>query len=130
MLAFRNTLFPPPPSAPKPSWDNYRPSTEWDWPNLTRSELKNVCSAKIKGRTPGPDSITQEIVLQAYRAIPDVFYRLYSSLINIGYHPMCWRQATGAILRKDNKPDYTEPKAYRVIALLNCLGKVSERILV
>ena len=127
--AFRNTLFPPPPRAPKPKWDNYRPSTKWDWPNLTESELKNACSTKIKGRTPGPDSITQEIILQAYRAIPCVFYRLYSSLINIGYHPTCWRQATGAILRKVNKPDYTEPKAYRVIALLNCLGKVSERIL-
>jgi hypothetical protein len=40
--------------------------------------------------------ITQEIILHAYRAVPDVFYRLYSSLINIGYHPTCWRQATGA----------------------------------
>ena len=29
----------------------------WDWPNLTKSELKNACSTKIKGKTPGPDSI-------------------------------------------------------------------------
>jgi hypothetical protein len=34
-----------------------------------------------------------------------------------------------SILRKLDKPDYTALKAYRVIALLNCLGKVSERIL-
>ncbi len=27
------------------------------------------------------------------------------------------------------KPNYLVPKAYRVIALLNCLGKVLERIL-
>jgi hypothetical protein len=127
--ALRNKLFPPPPRAAKPSWDNYQPSARWDWPNLTESELKNACSAKVKGRTPGPDSITQEIILQAYKIAPDVFYLLYSNLINIGYHPKCWRQATGAILKKDNKPDYTDPKAYRVIALLNCLGKVSERIL-
>ena len=46
-----------------------------------------------------------------------------------GYHPKCWKQATGAILKKPGKPDYSAPKAYRVIALLNCLGKVSERIL-
>jgi hypothetical protein len=38
-------------------------------------------------------------------------------------------QATGAILKKDKKPDYTVPKAYRVISLLKCLRKVSERIL-
>ncbi len=50
-------------------------------------------------------------------------------LINTGYHLHCWRQATGCILKKPNKPDYSAPKAYRVISLLNYLGKVSERIL-
>lgn len=50
-------------------------------------------------------------------------------MINSGYHPLCFRQATGAILKKASKPDYTNPKAYRVISLLNCLGKISERIL-
>ncbi len=50
-------------------------------------------------------------------------------LINTGYHPYYWRQATGFILKKPNKPDYSVPKAYRVISLLNYLGKVSERIL-
>ena len=32
-------------------------------------------------------------------------------------------------MKKPSKPDYSLPKAYRVISLLNCLGKVSERIL-
>ena len=126
--AFRQTLFPPPPTAPDPQWDNYR-SLDWNWPTLTKVELETACSAKVKGKTPGPDSITQEIILQAYKAIPVVFYKLYSTLINTGYHPKCWKQATGAILKKPGKPDYSKPKAYRVISLLNCLGKVSERIL-
>ena len=50
-------------------------------------------------------------------------------MLDIGYHPKCWKQATGAILKKPGKPDYSVPKAYRVISLLNCLGKISERIL-
>ncbi|KAF1934601.1 hypothetical protein EJ02DRAFT_363347 [Clathrospora elynae] len=33
------------------------------------------------------------------------------------------------ILKKPGKPDYSAPKAYRVIALLSCLGKVIERLL-
>ena len=73
--------------------------------------------------------ITQEIISQAYLAIPDCFYSVYSILINKGYHPEVWKQATGFILKKPKKPDYSQPKAYRVISLLNCLGKVSERIL-
>jgi ribonuclease HI len=125
---FRNTLFPTPPRASSPNWDKYRPGS-WKWSSLTASELELACSAKIKGKTPGPDSISQDIILKAYRAIPDVFYQLYSCLLDIGYHPKCWKQATGAILKKPGKPDYSAPKAYRVISLLNCLGKVSERIL-
>jgi hypothetical protein len=30
--------------------------------------------------------------------------------------------------RKPDKPDYTQIKAYRVISLLNCLGKVVEKV--
>jgi hypothetical protein len=85
--------------------------------------------SKIKGKTPGPDLVTQEIIVHAYRATPDIFYRLYSLFINKEYYPKVWKQATGFILKKSGKLNYFLPKAYRVISLLNCLGKVSERIL-
>ena len=128
--AFRSTLFPSPLLANKPNWDNYSAnSRKWEWPILDKKELQNACSATIKGKTPGPDYITQEIITHAYKAIPTVFYTLYASLLDIGYHPKCWRQATGAVLKKPAKPDYLVLKAYRVISLLNCLGKISERIL-
>ena len=39
-----------------------------------------------------------------------------------------WKVAKGILLRKPNKPDYTAVKAYWVINLLNCLGKVVEKI--
>jgi hypothetical protein len=50
-------------------------------------------------------------------------------LINTGYYSACWKQAIGVILKKPKKPDYSALKAYRVISLLNYLGKVLERIL-
>jgi hypothetical protein len=50
-------------------------------------------------------------------------------LVNYGHHLTCWKQVTGVILKKPGKPDYSAPKAYRVIALLNCLGKVVKRLL-
>jgi hypothetical protein len=57
------------------------------------------------------------MIAKAFQAIPDTFFKVYG------------RQATGAILAKPDKPDYSILKAYRIISLLNCLGKVSERIL-
>lgn len=128
--AFRETLFPPPPNSIKPQWDNYTGDTnKWEWPELTHAELQHACSSEIQSKTPGPDGITQEIITQAYQAIPEIFFKVYSTMINTGYHPSCWKMATGAILQKDNKEDYTIPKAYRIITLLNCLGKVAERII-
>jgi ribonuclease HI len=127
--AFRTTLFPDPPGAPDIDLLNYQQDELWKWPKLSKTELENACTTKIKGKTPGPDLITQEIITHAYLAIPQTFYNIYSMLINTGYHPACWKQATGVILKKPKKPDYSAPKAYRVISLLNCLGKVSERIL-
>ena len=128
---FRNTLFPPPPiSSPiNLNLNSYIANKEWKWPKLSHIELENSCTSKIKGKTPGPDLITQEIIVQAYLAIPNTFFNIYSILIDQGYHPKVWKQATGFILKKPKKPDYSLPKAYRVIALLNCLGKVLERIL-
>ena len=46
----------------------------------------------------------------------------------LGLRPPVWKVAKGILLRKPNKPGYTAVKAYRVISLLNCLGKVVEKI--
>ena len=128
--AFRETLFPPPPQTNLPDWDSYNPLIDsWEWPRLSPIEVFEACSPKVKSKTPGPDNITQDMVIAAYRAEKDLFFRIFSLFFDYGYHPRCWKQATGVILKKLGKPDYSAPKAYRVISLLNCLGKVLERML-
>ncbi|KAF7564345.1 uncharacterized protein PtrM4_152490 [Pyrenophora tritici-repentis] len=125
--AFRNTLFPPPPITEAPTFTNYQ-EKRWDWPALSTTELERACSSQVKSSTPGPDAITQDIITAAYKAQPQTMFRAFSLLFNYGYHPKCWKQATGAVLKKASKPDYSIPKAYRVITLLSCLGKINERI--
>lgn len=128
--ALRSALFPKPPETSLPDWDTYSPREHaWEWPPLSKIELREACSSKVKSKTPGPDNITQDIIIAAYRANDELFFRIFSLFFNYGYHPRCWKQATGVIIKKKGKPDYSAPKAYRVIFLLNCLGKVLERIL-
>ena len=125
--AFREDLFPPPPTTPAPSLHTYKGDKKWDWPSLTKEELEHAC-LKVKATSPGPDLISQEIVKQVYQAQPELLFKIYSALFNLGYQPKCWRKAKGVILKKPGKPDYSIPKAYRVISLLSCLGKVLERL--
>jgi len=84
---FRNTLFPPPPISSPINLNSYIANKEWKWPKLSHIELENSCTSKIKGKTPGPDLITQEIIVQAYLAIPNTFFNIYSILIDQGYYP-------------------------------------------
>lgn len=126
--ALREGLFPPPPTGQEPDWESYNPNANWEWPETTTQEVKAACSSEVLSKSPGPEGITQEIITRAYIAIPDEMNKLFATLVDIGYHPRRWKQATGAILKKPNKPDDSLPSAYRVITLLSCLGKVSERI--
>ena len=80
-------------------------------------------------KAPGPDGLGFECLKIAYAAIPEYFHSLFEVLIRAGYHPKIWREATIVIIKKAGKPDYSAPKAYRPISLLNCLGKISEKIM-
>src|SRR5437588_4027824 len=89
----------------------------------------NAIISSSSTKAPGPDGLGFECIKMAYRAIPDYFDTLYEVLLRYGYHPKAWREATIVIIKKNGKPDYSAPKAYRPISLLNCLGKISEKIM-
>ena len=91
--------------------------------------IASAIKTSAPNKAPGPDGMSFLLLQKAYLTAFQLFNTLYPHLIEYGYHPLCWRQATGDILKMQNKPDYTAPKAYRIIALLNCLGKISERSL-
>jgi hypothetical protein len=47
----------------------------------------------------------------------------------IGYHPKIWRITIAIALLRPGKTDYSEPRAYHLIQLLECIGKVLEKIM-
>ena len=59
----------------------------------------------------------------------NLFYILYKDLIQHNYYSHCWREETEVIFKKLEKLDYSISKIYRIIVLLNCLEKVSEKII-
>jgi hypothetical protein len=61
-----------------------------------------------------------------HAACPDLLTELFNLSIDAGTHP--WKTATVVAINKPNKLDYSQPKAYRPISLLECTGKVLEKI--
>ena len=56
--------------------------------------------------------------------------RLTRAAIRRGRHPAVWNWASGVVIRKRGKGDYTKLKAYRSISLLSYMGKVVEKVAV
>ena len=99
----------------------------WEWPELDDKEIKEAIFS-FKGTVPGPDTIGALLIQKTYQAAPRVLNKVYKALFAKGYHPSAWRGGIGVILPKPGKRDTCDPKSYRIIALLNCLGKVLEKI--
>jgi len=51
-------------------------------------------------------------------------------VIPTGRHPAVWKRATGVVICKPGKDDYTTLKAYRCISLLSCTGKEVDEVVV
>src|SRR5438046_5151147 len=126
--AFLKTVFIKPPESTEPSWANYQESDEWVWSEVTKNEIKIAIFTSSIKKAAGPDTISFLILQKVYAVLENRFYKLYKALIQFGYHPKCWKEAVGVILKKPNRKA-TIPKSYRVISLLNCLGKVAEKII-
>jgi hypothetical protein len=105
----------------------------YQWPKIKRSEVKYAIYKSSAKKTLRPNRLSFRVLREAYATIPKLFDYFYSILITNGYHLKCFKEATGIILKKPQatKPsyrNYTLPKAYRIISLLNCLAKVMKKI--
>jgi len=125
--AFLEAMYPPPPEIQ--TNEELLPDESIQWPRITEGEIKHAINFSAPRKAPEPDGMSFAIIQRAYKSISEVFNLVYPELIENGYHPKIWREGTGIILKKPDKSDYSIPKAYRVIALLNCLGKVAEKII-
>ena len=126
--AFLKTLFIKPPESIEPIWTNYQELKDWIWPEVTKNEIKTAIFTSSIKKAAGPDTISFLILQKIYSALEERFYKLYKALIQFGYHPKCWKEAVGVILRKGNRKA-TIPKSYRVVSLLNYMGKIAEKII-
>ena len=121
-------LFIKSPSLEGPIWASYQDLKKWTWSKINKDEIKIAIFTNSIKKVINPNTISFLIIQQIYYILKDRFYKLYKALIESGYHPKCWKEAIGVILKKPNRKA-TIPKSYKVISLLNCLGKVAEKII-
>ncbi|KAK7974404.1 hypothetical protein PG989_016252 [Apiospora arundinis] len=87
-------------------------------PDGTPNFVLKVCRGQ--GTQAGGDPFW-EMIIEPYLA------HLFEACLRLGYHPELWKHSITIVLQKPNKPA-TDPRAWRPIALLPCLGKVYEKL--
>ena len=95
---------------------------------LTTDEVLAACLRTKPDKAPGPDGIPNRVIQLLARSRIALLERLFQACWDLSYHPRAFHKAITVFIPKEGKKDYSNPSAYRPIALLNTLGKALERI--
>ena len=125
----RKVFFPPPPTADTEDigGTEYAPPKEEDG-ELTKEEIRRAIWRPTQDKAPGVNGIPNRFLRVIFEDLADEIKYLFQGCFDLGYHPRKFKEANTIILKKPKKPDYSEPKAYRPIALLDTLGKALETV--
>jgi hypothetical protein len=106
--------------------DDLPPLDTQSWANITVEEITEALRMASTKSALGPSGIGYTILKWAYAARPEALTNIFNLYIETGKH--LWNEVTIVVLNKPQKPDYSIPKAYQPISLLECTGKMLEKI--
>ncbi|KAG7443207.1 uncharacterized protein BT62DRAFT_877834, partial [Guyanagaster necrorhizus] len=94
--------------------------------HVTWTEVDEAIRGASMKTAPGFSQMSYLAIKWAWDVGSEDILLLIHQCLAVGYHPKRWCRAVVVALRKPNKPDYSNPRAYRLIALPECLGKILE----
>ena len=93
------------------------------------NEVENALQTTSNSSSPGISQISYKFIKFSFPHISSFFISLLNSILDFSYHPILWRQALVVVIPKPNKNDYSSPRSYRPISLLECFSKLLEKII-
>jgi len=87
-------------------------------------EVRTAIANTSPFKAPGPDEICNAVFKNCNELLDPYLTQLFNAVIALDTYFDPWHEFTTVVLRKPDKPDYTIPKAYRPIALLNTTCKL------
>ena len=97
------------------------------WTPIDAAEIAEALKDTSNKSAPGPSGINYKLLKWANAAYPEVITHLFNLSLSTGTH--VWKHATIVPIAKPNKPDYSAPKAYRPVSLMECTGKLLEKVI-
>jgi hypothetical protein len=127
-VLFKAQFFPddPKPVAPAQLPDP-TPRVPRTWDPVSPEEITLALSTTSNSSAPGMSGIGYKILKWAHNICPDALTLLFNLCLDSSIHP--WKHAKVVVINKLDKPNYSLPKAYHPISLLECTGKLLEKVI-
>lgn len=122
--ALANIFFPPPPPASSIPEDYAYPEPITPFTPISREQIERTIANTSSYKAPGPDGICNIVFKRATSALTPYLYHLFNAVFTLKTYYDPWREFTTVVLRKPGKANYSVPKAYRPIALINTTCKL------
>ena len=102
------------------------PSDEYSR-NITNEDTTKALKSLKNKTSPGEDTIPYIALKNLPEPALEELTKIFDICLRIGYFPKKWKHTIGKMIQKPNKPK-DNPASYRPISLLNCMGKLFEKI--
>jgi ribonuclease HI len=128
--ALKETLFPKPPNADLNDLEGfqYQPP-KGKWVPIIPWEITEVLREAPPDKAPGGDTFPNRVLKATGTLLIPWLTIIFNASLTLEYCPEHFKGSITVVLRKPGKDDYSEPKSYRPIALMNTLGKLLDGIL-
>ena len=94
---------------------------------VSPAEVAAAISRLQRGKAPGRDGISSDLLKEAPPAVFDLLAGVFSSSLALGWVPACWRSSLVRLLPKAGRR-LTRPADFRPISLSPVMGKLLEAI--
>jgi hypothetical protein len=95
----------------------------------TAEEVSGLLKARKPYKAPGNDRIPNSFLRVMGPKLAEAVAQLVNACWALGHFLARFKEARTVVLRKPRKPSYSEPGAWRPIALLNTIGKLIESLM-
>jgi len=95
----------------------------------TGEEVKAILKSRKPFKAPGIDSIPNSFLQAMGQRMADAIAALATACWKIGHYPQQFKNARTIALRKPGNQIYSDPGAWRLIALLSTIGKVIKTLI-
>jgi hypothetical protein len=118
-----------PPDVPTQLEDDPPPQATRELPIFSKEMFKDLLADTSNLSSSGASGQTWRLIKWAWMCAPEVLADLIAGCVRAGHHPLIWRQAIVCAVPKPHRADYSLAKNFRPVSLLECMGKLVEKLM-